>query len=44
VQLNKEKINGKTSKLIEAAIEEKKREIIKDWIDSGRIKDINNKR
>jgi hypothetical protein len=34
---------GKTSKMHEAAIEEKKREIIKEWINSGRIKDINNK-
>jgi len=24
-------------------LEEKRREIIKEWIDSGRIKDINNK-
>jgi hypothetical protein len=48
VQLNKERINlsacehaqteGKTSKMLEAAIEEKRREIIKEWIDSGRVK------
>ena len=37
VQLNKEKIKGKTSKMLEVAIEEKRREIIKGWIDSGRI-------
>ena len=40
VQLNKEKIKGKKSKMLEAALEEKRREIIKEWIDSGRIKDI----
>jgi hypothetical protein len=38
VQLNKERVKGKTSKMLEAAIEEKRREIIKEWIDSGRIK------
>jgi flagellar biosynthesis GTPase FlhF len=47
VQLNKERLKGKTSKMLEAAIEEKRREIIKEWIDSrripGRIEDINNK-
>ena len=37
VQLNKEKIKGKTSKMLEAAIEEKRREIIKEWINSRRI-------
>jgi hypothetical protein len=26
--------------LLEVAIKEKRREIIKEWIDSGRIKDI----
>jgi len=38
VQLNKEKIKGKTSKMLEAAIGEKRRETIKEWIKSGRIK------
>jgi len=38
VQLNKEKFKGKTSKLLEAAIEEKKREIIRNWIKEGKIK------
>jgi len=28
--------------LLEVVLEEKRREIIKEWIDSGRIKDINN--
>jgi len=42
VQLNKERIKGKTSKMLEAALEEKRREIIKEWIESGRIEDINN--
>jgi len=37
VQLNKEKIKGKTSKMLEVVLEEKRREIIKEWIDSGRI-------
>jgi len=44
VQLNKEKIKGKTSKMLEVVLEEKRREIIKEWIKFGRIKDINNKR
>jgi len=43
VQLNKEKIKGKTSKMLEVVLEEKRREIIKEWINSGRIKDINSK-
>ena len=38
VQLNKERIKGKTSKMLEVVLEEKRREIIKEWIDSGRIK------
>ncbi|MBE3094557.1 MAG: hypothetical protein IMZ52_05960, partial [Actinobacteria bacterium] len=47
VQLNKERINlsacnaqaeGKTSKMLEVVLEEKRREIIKEWINSGRIK------
>ncbi len=37
VQLNKERIKGKTSKMLEGVLEEKRREIIKEWIDSGRI-------
>ena len=43
VQLNKERIKGKTSKMLEVVLEEKRREIIKEWIDSGRIKGINSK-
>ena len=38
VQLNKERIKGKTSKMLEVVLEEKRREIIKEWIGSGRIK------
>ncbi len=34
------KRNSFFSKLLEVVLEEKKREIIKEWIDSGRIKDI----
>ena len=43
-KLNKVRAKGITSKLLEGVLEEKRREIIKEWIDSGRIKDINNKR
>jgi hypothetical protein len=43
VQLNKERVKGKTSKMLEVVLEEKRREIIKEWINSGRIKDINRK-
>jgi len=31
------RIKGETSKLLEVVLEEKRREIIKEWIDSGRI-------
>ena len=41
VQLNNEKIKGKTSKMLEVVLEEKRREIIKEWIDSGRIENLN---
>ena len=37
VQLNKERIKGKTSKMLEVVLEEKRREVIKERIDSGRI-------
>jgi len=30
--------------MLEVVLEEKRREIIKEWINSGRIKDLNNKR
>ena len=43
VQFNKEKFKGKTSKMLEVVLEEKRREIIKEWIKSGRIKDVNSK-
>jgi hypothetical protein len=43
VQLNKYKIKRKPSKLLEVAIEEKRREIIKEWIDSGKIKKLKTK-
>ena len=43
VQLNKERIKGKTSKLLEVVLEEKRREIIKEWIKGGKIKDIRSK-
>src|SRR5665648_97590 len=39
VQLNKERVKGKTSKMLEVVLEEKRREIIKEWINSGRIKE-----
>ena len=34
---NKEKIKGKTSKMLEVVLEEKRREIIKEWIKEGKI-------
>jgi len=43
VQLNKGRVKGKTSKMLKVVLEEKRIEIIKEWIYSGRIKDINNK-
>ncbi len=41
-KLNKVRAKGITSKLLEVVPEEKRREVIKEWIDSGRIGDINN--
>jgi len=38
-KLNKVRVKGTTSKLLEVVLEEKRREIIKEWIDSGRIED-----
>jgi len=29
--------------MVEVVLEENRREIIKEWIDSGRIKDVNSK-
>ncbi len=40
-KLNKARVKGKTSKLLEVVLEEKRREIIKEWINSGRIEHIN---
>lgn len=37
-KLNKARVKGTTSKLLEVVLEEKRREIIKEWVDSGRIK------
>jgi len=39
-KLNKAKAKGTSSKLLEVVLEEKRREIIKEWIKFGRIKDI----
>jgi len=36
-KLNKTRVKGTTSKLLEVVLEEKRREIIKEWIKSGRI-------
>ena len=36
------KRNSFCSKLLEGVLEEKRREIIKEWIKSGRIEDVNN--
>jgi hypothetical protein len=38
-KLNKTKIKGESSKLLEVVLEEKRREIIKEWIEGGKIKD-----
>ena len=43
VQLNKERIKGKTSKMLEVVLEEKRREIIKEWIKEGKIKKLKTK-
>jgi hypothetical protein len=37
-QLNKEKAKGKLSKILQAALDQKRREITKEWNDAGRIK------
>ncbi|MBE3128660.1 MAG: hypothetical protein IMZ60_03160 [Actinobacteria bacterium] len=37
-KLNKVRVKGTTSKLIEVVLEEKRREVIKEWIDSERVK------
>ena len=42
-KLNKVRAKGITSKLLEVVLEEKRREIIKEWIESGRIEGINTK-
>jgi len=36
-KLNRGRAKGEISKLLEGVLEEKRREIIKEWIDSGRI-------
>jgi len=43
VQLNKGRVKDKPSKMLEVVLEEKRREIIKEWANSGRIKDIRSK-
>jgi hypothetical protein len=40
-KLNKVRVKGETPKMLEVVLEEKRKEIIKEWIKSGRIKDIN---
>jgi len=42
-KLSKGRAKGTTSKMLEVVLEEKRREIIKEWIDSGRIEGINSK-
>jgi site-specific recombinase XerC len=37
------RVKGKTSKMLEVVLEEKRREIIKEWIDSGKIKKLKTK-
>ena len=41
-KFNKGRVKRTTSKLLGVVLEEKRREIIKEWIKSGRIGDINN--
>ena len=43
-KLNKVKVKGESSKLLEVVLEEKRREIVKEWIKAGKIKVINHKR
>jgi len=38
VQLNKRRVKDKPSKMLEVVLEEKRREIIKEWIEAGKIK------
>jgi len=40
-KLNKVRVKGKSSKLLEVVLEENKREIIKEWIYFGKINNIN---
>jgi len=42
-KLNKVKVKGTSSKLLKVVLEEKRREIIKEWIEAGRIEDISSK-
>ena len=37
VQLNKGRVKSKTSKMLEVVLEEKRREIIKEWIKDNKI-------
>jgi hypothetical protein len=39
-QLNKQKSKGKLSKILQATLEEKRREIVIEWVESGEIIDI----
>jgi len=39
-KLNNVRVRGTSSKMLEGVLEEKRREIIKEWVDSGRIKNI----
>ena len=36
-KLNKGRVKGTSSKLLEVVLEEKRREIIKEWIEEGKI-------
>ncbi|MBA7544251.1 hypothetical protein ES705_36603 [subsurface metagenome] len=42
-RLNKERVKGETSKMLEVVLKEKRREITKEWIKEGRIGEINSK-
>jgi hypothetical protein len=43
-KLNKGRVKGETSKLLEVVLEEKRREIIKEWIEEGKIKGMCHRR
>jgi len=43
-KLNRGRVKGATSKMLEVVLEEKRREIIKEWVEEGKIKGMCNRR